>query len=255
MTFKKSGPGCPCCEVGLCECPAGGESRKFQGTPTVVITIADMLEEYSFQAVWQAQTFSGFLFLWDTVTIRGLDAWNGTYAGPVTEFKTPANCIDYTRHGDMGILFGLPEYQVETVRRYRTTSTGCVISSTETIEEQFTGELRFTHIAGIGITSGTHVVAATSWNSIAFDGLQSYSTYSILGTQRLVCDNDYNPLLDTQQIQESPVVPTGVSISTRPLANLQKLWIVHTAASRCASPYSPAYIEIGSISAEFVDDV
>lgn len=246
MAWKRGNPGCPCCRElspPTCNCPGGGISRSFIGTPTVIITIEDVQDVYTFDCFY---TYAG-VTRWETITLSGLAALNGTYAKTFPD-KTPEGCIDYF---NSFYTFTVTPPSVSVTRRVISGSTGCTISSSTTPVEGTQTSMVITQ------SGGTFTAAFSSYNSIP-QGATSISTYSIRGTQRLICSNDFNPALDANEIE--PYLQTIPGLSggmARPLAKEQKLWIIHagSSSSRCTPFYTPAYVEIGKFKAEIIDDV
>lgn len=232
---------CNCgCEPGTCECPDGGFSRSFAGTPTIRIEISGLPSTYSFE-VWYDQ--SPFYY-WASVVLNGLDQYNGTYLIPVPAVD---GCISHPPGSGSGEI-AIPAYSIDVTRRTLSGSSGCpVISTTSFTRSAIYNKLEWGRISGrfsVGLFS----------EMMHDPNLPGAMMYMIAGNQVMPCSLDYDPTL-----YESPeYLGTGSTGSHEYYPKDQKIYITYAAdvLGRCVSPAEPRGIhQIGTIAAEIFDDV
>jgi len=246
MAWKRGNPGDPCCGPGVCECPGGGVSRKFAGTPTLVVTLSGLEDEYQFQVVIRHAPIGGdgTIYRYD-VTLLGLDACNGTYVKAFD--KTPSGCIDHET--SMGTALPLPSYTANWTRYILPGSSGCTTSSPVSASRTIGWSITAMRLSGAnaGKYDITSVISDQD-TTIGFGEI----IYALSGQQRLECSKDYDPTLDMR----TTVVAGGFgSVTIQP--RLQEFYLVHRGdvLGRCQSPVFPFAQTIGSYAAEIIDDV
>lgn len=250
MSWKRGNPGCPCCGPATCDCPGGGTSRKFVGTPTVLIEIEGLPSNIEWDCVYRIQPTIGgaATWFWTTIEINGLDAINGTYS--YTLAKTVGDCVDYGQRP--GTNFTLPPISsTVTIRNLGTATSGCTINSTT---------------VGAGLAPSLSVnrnpFPYTSAYSAAFSLSMSQQAsgtnmrvFTIQGSQYMLCEHNYDPSLTPGSIGVGAI--PGPPIATRPRSSTE-IWLNRWANpdGRCYSPeIRPEYEHVGNIYAEIIDDV
>src|SRR5690606_2313159 len=110
MTMGWFGPSgnCGCCgePPPPCACPGGGASKKFIGTPTVMVEIEGLPSSIAWDCVYGIQPSIGgaATWFWTTIELDGLDAIDGTYSYTLT--KTVGDCVNFSQRP--GTSFTLP---------------------------------------------------------------------------------------------------------------------------------------------------
>lgn len=247
MAWKRGNPGCGCCSSlpPTCDCPNGGVSRKFAGTPTVIVTIEDLPSTVSFETVYQsgliAQNF------WTTVTIDDLDSYNGTYSWTLN--KNAGGCIAHDSSNNRGGSLGT--YPNSLVRRSRNSFADCILVGSPTnVNRTLTTQLT------LGISSSPYqdtfqvVFRSTGFHSTGQPG--DAVIFEFAGSQRLICSKDFDPLED--EMPEFMGAGLG-GFSFNPKD--QNIYLVYASdlAGRCVSPEARVLHQIGKITAEIIDDV
>lgn len=235
---------CGCCGPVTCDCPNGGTSRKFVGTPTLVVTIEDLPSTISFNTVYQTGIITQYFKT--AVTLDGLDAYNGTYAWEMS--KSEGGCLVFDSSNNKSA--SLSSYTDTVSRQQRTTFSGCTpVGSPSVAVRSPVPSL----VSGLVSTpyNDTFQIDLRSAGCHA-DCSNSELLYEIKGVQRMICSKDFDPLEDEQTL--------GMGAGIQALnfyPRDQNIYLVYAADAGgfCGSPESRVLHQIGKIYAEMIDDV
>lgn len=247
MAWKRGNPGCGCCGSlpPTCDCPNGGTSRKFAGTPTLVVTIEDLPDTITFDTVYETGLVSQYFKT--AVTLNGLDAYNGTYAWALNKSEGGCLLFDSTNNRSAS----LTNYTDIVTRQQRTSFFGCTPSGSPTVVNRST-------VASL--ESGLITTPYNDTFQVSFVAAGCHSTcgsgdarlYEIAGRQRMICSKDFDPLEDEMTSN------MGANIQSRSFyPRDQNIYLIYAADSGgfCFSPEARVLHQIGKIYAEIIDDV
>lgn len=254
MPWKRGNPGCPCCIVEPppppCACPGGGASKKFVGTPTVMVEVEGLPSNITWDCVYSIQPFIGgaATWFWTTIEINDLDAINGTYS--YTLSKTVGDCVNFSQRP--GTDFTLPSISSTiTIRNLGTATSGCTINSTTT-GASLTPSLSvsrnpFSYTSAYGAAFSLSMSQQWSGTNMV--------VFTIQGGQYMLCEHDYDPSLTPGSIGVGAI--PGPPTAIRPRSSTE-IWLNRWAnpGGRCYSAEArPDYEHVGNIYAEIIDDV
>lgn len=254
MSWKRGNPGCPCCGTATCDCPGGGTSRKFAGTPVLIITIENMLPTYSWETVTNYTFPIGGLRAtqYESFTIDGMDEANGTYAWELE--KTEEGCLSFPTIGLVDSeSFSVPNVSVTHVQRTLSGNFGCTVSSTSNFNPSIAPSLVATRAPGsvAGLYEVVFSISYTQSPQPAWDGQHFY----VGAIKRLFCNLDYDADA-TAGVHGVGPVPGASTQTSRPYAS-DEVWLAHrhNLVNRCIPFFFFDYDVVGNIYAEIIDDV
>lgn len=239
-----------------CECPGGGNSRKFVGTPTVVIEIDGLPSTIAWDCLFRAQSPIGGSqndrWSWESIEINGLDAINGTYAYPMS--KMGDGCIDFDN--TPGVSFSIDPVNTDiTVRDLGSTA---FFSCTPT--SIFPGPVTLQPVVGVARNPFPYTGAYSAYFSLDYrrsTAQQDWNIFSMLGRNLMRCVDDYDPALapGSSEVGSSPGITSYPSY--RPNTS-EEIWLAryYNSSGNCY-PFEAQvpYTVVGSFRAEIIDDV